>query len=143
MSIWVILFLMAVLSLALSLTFFALTETDGNSITANVGGDVEQCMLKVCQALCVLNVAGNVFSVITADTWTLRLIGIVVCMLAMVCFFVTAPMLSSESILHINFFKEKCKQRTVVNLVESVGALSIVAIMIVAVIMTFAIRGIL
>lgn len=61
MSIWVILFLTAVLSLALSLTFFALTETDGNSITANVGGDVEQCMLKVCQALCVLNVAGNVF----------------------------------------------------------------------------------
>lgn len=53
MSIWVILFLTAVLSLALSLTFFALTETDGNSITANVGGDVEQCMLKVCQALCV------------------------------------------------------------------------------------------
>ena len=51
MSIWVILFLTAVLSLALSLTFFALTETDGNSITANVGGDVEQCMLKVC-SLC-------------------------------------------------------------------------------------------
>ena len=35
MSIWVILFLTAVLSLALSLTFFALTETDGNLVEKN------------------------------------------------------------------------------------------------------------
>lgn len=141
MNTWIILFLVLALAFLLSLTFFALTETDSDNITANVAGGFEQRLLSICQVLCIVILVGSIVAAVTASTMSLRLISCGAGVLALISFCVIEPILSPESVFHMNFFVERCNRHTMEVSVQLIGALSNVSALTVAVIGAIAIRG--